>query len=133
MFKTIKSKFIILSILFITLSVGIPLHFLVNQFKQNFEQRSELLLSTTLDMLYYGLDNAMMLGPNKDIEGIIEQINSLSQISHIRIFKEDGTILYSNDSIEVGKNLHILYPNHIVEQFNKTNKREIKIDETRRA
>lgn len=133
MFKTIKSKFIILSILFITLSVGIPLHFLVKQFKQNFEQRSELLLSTTLDMLYYGLDNAMMLGANKDIELIIKQINSLSQISHIRIFKEDGTILYSNDTAEVGKNLHILYPNHIVEQFNRSNKREIKIDEQRRA
>lgn len=133
MFKSIKSKFIILSILFITLSVGIPLHFLVKQFRMNFEQRSELLLSTTLDMLYYGLDNAMMLGPEKDVQSIVEQINSMSQISHIRIFKENGDILYSNDEKEVGENLHVLYPNHIIEQFNTSNRREIKIDETRKA
>ncbi len=133
MFKSIKSKFIILSVLFITLSVGIPLHFLVKQFRMNFEQRSELLLSTTLDMLYYGLDNAMMVGPDKDVQGIIEQINSMAQISHIRIFKQNGEILYSNDSTEINKNLHVLYPNHIIEQSYKTNKRQIKVDENRKA
>ena len=39
MFNTVKSKFITITLLLISASVAIPSIFLMNQFKENFEQR----------------------------------------------------------------------------------------------
>ena len=75
MIKTIKTKFILSTILFILLVVGIPLTFLMNQFAENFHQRSTIMLDATMDMLRYGLDNAMMRGSNKNVQGIVDEIS----------------------------------------------------------
>ena len=48
MLKTIKSKFIFFSILLISLSVGIPNYFLIRQFQENFRERSELYLNSSV-------------------------------------------------------------------------------------
>lgn len=112
MLKSIKSKFIVFAVLFITLSVGIPMHFLVQQFKQNFEQRSKLLLESTLDMLMFSLENMMMTGKDKNVQKIVESIGESKDVEHIRILSKDGTILFSSSKDIVGKNIKVISPRH---------------------
>ncbi|MFH1195990.1 MAG: HAMP domain-containing sensor histidine kinase [bacterium] len=125
MFKTIKSKFIATLIIFIVIVVGVPIYFLIQQFKENFNQRSEVMLETTIDMLDYGLENAMMIGQNKQVQQIIEKISLNRSIEHIRIFNVEGKILYSTFPDEVGKNVISNSPHHIHLPITKIHERRI--------
>ena len=113
MIKTIKTKFILSTILFILLVVGIPLTFLMNQFAENFHQRSTIMLDATMDMLRYGLDNAMMRGSNKNVQGIVDEISAYDNIDHIRIFNKSGVITYATRVKEVGENFEKVAPGHL--------------------
>ncbi|MBU2493719.1 MAG: HAMP domain-containing histidine kinase [Bacteroidetes bacterium] len=113
MLKTIKEKFIWSTILFIMLVVGIPVTFIMSQFAENFHQRSTIMLDATMDMLRYGLDNAMMQGSSKNVQGIVNEISAYDNINHIRIFNKNGIVTYATDLTEVGKNFIKLAPDHI--------------------
>jgi len=129
MFKTIKSKFIVFAILFIVISVGIPMHFLVRQFKHNFEQRSQLLLGSTLDMLMFGLDNFMMMGLNKNVQSIVDEIGQSNNVDHIRIISKDGRILFSSKREDINKKISEISPNHIFNPNKIPAKRNLVINE----
>lgn len=125
MLKTIKGKFIITLIFFIVIIVGVPIYFLVEQFRENFNQRSIVMLETTLDMIDYGLDNAMMMGENKRVQHIIEKISLNRSIEHIRIFDNNGKILFSTHKNEIGKNVLESEPHHIHLPISKIKGRDI--------
>ena len=55
MFQTIKAKFILLSTIVIVLSIGIPVTFLLVQVDKNFNERSEVMIETAIDLLIDGL------------------------------------------------------------------------------
>ena len=113
MFKTIRSKFIITSVLFVILSAGIPISILINQFSENFNQRSRIMIKATTQLLRYELYNAMMQGSDKNIEKIASSLGNLDNVEHIRIFDKDGLIKYSSRINEVGKKLQDVDPRHI--------------------
>lgn len=114
MFKTIKSKFIFVTVVFIILTAGIPTFFLLTKFKENFHQRSETMITTTLDVVNNGILNEMMvLHRDMDIQRIIDHISKTKSISHIRIFDKNGTIKYSTIADERGENLSKLDPHHL--------------------
>src|SRR4030042_1917896 len=117
MFRTVKSKFTLFSIIFIVVSVSAPMYFLLLQFRQNFNQRSIIMLETTVDILTSGLDNIMMLGYQKNIQHVVEKISHNKDINHVRIFNIDGMILYASDSSEVGKNMSVVAPEHVELNF----------------
>jgi signal transduction histidine kinase len=119
MFKTINSKFIVFTIIFILLSLGTPTVFLLIQFRENFKQRSVMLLDVTLDIFYTGLNHSMMQSHDKDVQQIVEQISSSNIIDHIRVFNEQGVILYSSDTSEVGKNMQRTAPHHLKGSLDK--------------
>ncbi len=127
MFKTIKSKFILISISFIIVAVGIPLFVLVYQFRANFHQRSQVMLEATLDMFDNGMDNVMLLGKDKDIQKIVMRIAGNRNVDHIRIFDETGRIHYSSDENERGRNIMVVAPAHIEDDFAIKREREIRI------
>lgn len=127
MFKTIKSKFIIFAVLFIVISVGLPMHFLVKQFKNNFEQRSMLLLESTLDMLMFGLDNYMMMGMNKNVQNIIEEIGQSKDVDHIRIISAEGKILFSSNIREINRSIKQVSPLHKFNPLEVKNKKNLVI------
>lgn len=127
MFNTIKSRFIIISISFIIIAVGLPMLFLVNQFRANFHQRSQIMLEATLDIFENGMQNVMMLGKDKNIQQIVERIASNQNVDHMRIFEEDGTIRYSSENGEIGQNIMYIAPHHVNDDFAKTRGREIRI------
>lgn len=113
MIHSVRGKFIIFSTLFITLSVGIPLFFLINQIDRNFDQRSRAMLITTLDMLHYGLYHVMTIGEHKNVQGIVDGISLNNSIRHLRLFDHSGRILYSSNKEEIGKNVKKIDPNHV--------------------
>lgn len=127
MIKTIKTKFILSTILFILLVVGIPLTFLMNQFAENFHQRSTIMLDSTMDMLRYGLDNAMMQGSNKNVQRIVNEISKYDNIDHIRIFNRAGIITYATDINEIGKNFLAVAPDHLNPKTTDGFERKIKL------
>jgi signal transduction histidine kinase len=113
MLRTINSKFIAFTIIFIILSVGIPTIFLINQFRENFEQRSKVMLETTLDTFMFGLENIMMQGERKDVQHIVEKVSLSRGVAHIRVLSKSGSILYSTDMMEIGYKMSVIAPNHI--------------------
>ena len=113
MLKTIKSKFVTVTVLFILLSVGIPTTFLIYQFRDNFRERSHIMVETTLDVVIECI-NRSMLRKEKRIQQIVEQYSSNEYIKHIRIFDKNGIITYSNDSTDVNKSVQAASPNHIL-------------------
>ncbi len=127
MFKKIRTKFIISAVLFIMVSVGVPTLILLNQFKENFNQRSVMMLESTVDILRYGLHTAMMQGNQKNIEQVLKNIDETNGVRHIRIFNSEGEIRYSSEKNEKGKNIIKIDPEHIfIKNINKKSIRLIK-------
>ena len=112
MFKTIKSKFIFFSIFLILLTTVIPMYFLVKQARKNFEDRSIVMLSTTLDIVRYSLKYAMMTGHPEDLQNVINAISLKKGIHHIRIYDKNGIIRYASIPEEINKNISKVAPPH---------------------
>lgn len=106
MLRTIKSRFIFFSLLLIILSTGIPIYILLQQFDKNFNERSVVLMDTTLELLRYSLKNAMMAGENKNVQKIVEEISNTNAVDHIRIYNNSGLIKYSSNSEEISSNIN---------------------------
>lgn len=128
MFKTIKSKFITLSIILLIFCIGTPVVFLISQFGKNFHERSLLLLEASLDMLYFGLESEMMRGEKKDVQKIVEEISSFQNIEHIRLFNQDGIISYASQKSIIGKNIKEISQGHIKGDIKKILSRVIDLE-----
>jgi len=113
MFKTVRSKLVITSVLFVLISAGIPIYILINQFRQNFDERSRIMLNVTTKLLRYELYNSMMQGSGKDIQQIITEMGNLESVDHIRFVNENGLIKYSSSEDEVGEKISYVDPKHI--------------------
>ena len=113
MFKTIKYKFIFSTITLILIGVGIPSVFLINQFKENFEQRSKLMIKTTIDVVLQGMYDKMMRSDKKDVQNIINEISQNESVDNIRVFNESGKILYASDAEEIGKSMSDIAAHHM--------------------
>jgi signal transduction histidine kinase len=116
MFKTIHAKFVIATVIFVLLSVGIPTAFLVSQFRKNFDQRSRIMLESTLDVVHSSITNAMILGQHQKnhIQYIVNNISRNRSVDHVRIISPDGIIDHATDSTEIGRPIAEVAPEHIV-------------------
>ena len=94
MFKTIKSKFITITLILITFSVGIPFLFLMNQFKKNFDQRSEIMIKSAFDLVIHNVYDKMITEDYKDIQAIMNDIANNPSVEHVRIIDENAIVMY---------------------------------------
>ncbi len=124
MFKTIKSKFVTVTFLFILLSVGIPTVFLILQFRENFKERSYIMVETTLDVILNCI-NRSMLREEKNIQQIVDQYTENNYIKHIRVFDDTGLILYSDHPLDINKKITDVSSNHQISKL--TVQRQINI------
>jgi hypothetical protein len=88
-------------LLFIIMTVGLPTAYLVLQFRQNFSDRSQLLISESIDLLDLCLNKSMLEG-DKDIQNILIDHARSKNIARIRIYDSKGKIKYSNLEKEIG-------------------------------
>ena len=112
MFRSVKSKFILFSVILILLTTIIPMYFLVIQLRSNFKERSNLMLSTTIDVVRTSLKLAMTSGNQTDLENIIQEISKKEGIYKIRIFNKTGNIKFSSVIKEINKNIVDLGKEH---------------------
>jgi signal transduction histidine kinase len=127
MFKTIRTRFVVSAVAFILICVGIPTFILLTQFKENFNQRSVMMLESTVDILRYGLHTAMMQGNQKNIEQVLKKINETHGVRHIRIFNKEGVIRFSSEPDEKGIDIIQIDPEHIhLKDINKESIRLVK-------
>ncbi len=112
MFSRIKTKVILSSIFLIILSTVIPNYILIKQLRENFEERSIFMLNSSTEMLIHGLFAEMMKGDKKNIQGVIDALGAVEGVDNIRIFNEEGIILYASDHEEIEENLVKVSPFH---------------------
>ena len=112
MLKTIKSKFIFFSIFLIILTTVVPMYYLIKQARRNFEDRSIVMLNTTLDVVRYSLKYAMMTGHPKDLQNVIHEISLKEGIHHIRIYNKEGIIRFASITSEINKKISVIEPYH---------------------
>lgn len=112
MFKSVKSKFIFFSIFLIFLTTVIPMYFLISQFRANFKDRSVVMLETTLDIIRYGLNFAMMSGHPEDLQNMIDELSQKENIYRIRIFNANGIVKFSSIREEINTEISMISPHH---------------------
>ncbi len=112
MLRSVRIKFIFLSTLFITISVGIPMLYLINQLDRNFDQRSRALIQTSLDMIHYSLYQVMEKGMHADVQEIVDGISLNKSIKYFRLYDSSDKILFSSTKNETGKKFSDFDPNH---------------------
>jgi two-component system NtrC family sensor kinase len=113
MFRTINSKFIFFTIIFIMSSVGLPTTFLIRQFRANFEQRTSALLETTMEVVYGDVVNVMLKYEHKRVQDIIDKIMRYKIIRHLRFFNTVGDIRFATDTTEIGRNIDDVEKGHV--------------------
>ena len=85
----------------------------MDQFKQNFEQRSSIMIKAALDVVLRGFYERMMNHENEDIQAIINDVSQNPSVDHVRIIDENAIVLFASDSTEIGRNLNDINPNHL--------------------
>ncbi len=103
--KTIKTKFIFFTLVLIILSLVIPIYFLITQFRANFNQRSVIMLETTLDLLNYTLENTMIQGNQKSLQEVVDSLTNRKGIDYIRIINPKGIVKYASAKNEIGSRI----------------------------
>ena len=131
MFRTINSKFIFFTIIFIMLSVGLPTLFLIRQFRANFEQRSKAMLETTLDVVHSDVVDVMLKYEHNRIQDIIDKIMRYQTIRHLRFFDSSGIIHFATDTTEIGKNIDEVDKGHV--QLSMTDHKIISLLENKKV
>jgi len=109
--RSIKTKFIFFALVLIILSLVIPVYFLIAQFRENFNQRSVIMLEATIDLLSYTIDNAMMQGDQKNIQELVDSLGKKSGIDHIRIITPEGVVKFASSQKDIGKGLRNIHNN----------------------
>ena len=113
MFKSIRSKFIFLSITIIVVGVLVGNLLIIGQLKENFHKQTSLMLATTLDVLKDGLTNEMMLNKNKNIQHILDRLSKNDHIDNVRIINPEGIIDFASNSNEKDRNIFDVSPDHL--------------------
>ena len=131
MLKTINSKFIFFTIIFILLSVGIPTLFLIRQFRENFEQRSRIMLETTMDLVNSDVVDVMLKDDHTRVQHIIDKISLNKSIKHIRFFNDEGSIRFATDQSEIGKNIDVVEEGHV--QFDQVDHKVVNLLENKKV
>jgi signal transduction histidine kinase len=88
------------------------MYYLIKQARKNFEDRSLVMLNTTLDIVRYSLKYAMMTGHPKDLQNVINGISLKEGIHHIRIYDKEGIIRYTSITDEINKNISVIGTRH---------------------
>ncbi len=111
MLKSIKGKFILSALVIVILSIGGPAIFFFYKVDENFEARSRIMLSTSLNAIEAYIRHAMT-HEKKNIQSVLIHHTQNKSIDKIRIFNLDGEITFASDSTEIGKNINQIVLHH---------------------
>ncbi len=103
MFQSLVSRVIILTILLLTLVIGIFSLFHIRREQDHLlsstRESAELLLTTIERAIF----NSMRMGNSDDVQAILEMVGKSHRLEGVRIFHPDGTVLKSSHPEEIGQ------------------------------
>ncbi len=111
MFRSLKSKFIILNTILFLLLIQVPLFIIISELKDDFEQTYQKLITIVVDLIENDIEQRMILGRPHQIQETIEKINNIESIYRVNVLDRTGIIKFSNHDSLVSKHINDL-PNH---------------------
>ncbi|MFC2103632.1 ATP-binding protein, partial [Bacteroidota bacterium] len=96
------------------------MYFLLKQLRDNFRDRSIIMLDTTSEIVRYGLKAAMMTGHPEDLKEVINALSKKEGVYKIRILDKSGIIKYSSKVDEINKNISLFDPHHADFEISET-------------
>jgi two-component system NtrC family sensor kinase len=84
----------------------------LTQFKENFHQRSLVMLESTLEVMLNNLLERMNSPGEKNVQKILNRVALNKNVDHLRIFNRSGKVLFASDTNDIGKNIKIISPHH---------------------
>jgi len=103
LFQSLVSRVIILTILLLTLVIGIFSLFHIRREQDHLlsstRESAELLLTTIERAIF----NSMRVGNSEDVQAILEMVGKSHRLEGVRIFHPDGTVLKSSHPEEIGR------------------------------
>jgi len=112
MIKSVKVKFISLILFFILLGIGFLSYFLFTKFRENFDERSKVMIEAGLESINSSLMDYMDSKGPKDIQNMIDRIIEDEYFHKIKIFDKNREILYSTNRNEVGQHITSVSPRY---------------------
>ncbi|MHB1400649.1 MAG: sensor histidine kinase [Trichloromonadaceae bacterium] len=107
MFQSLVSRVIILTILLLTLVIGIFSLFHIRREQNHLlsatRESAELLLTTIERSIF----NSMRVGNSDEVQAILEMIGKSHRLEGVRIFHPDGTVLKSSRPEELGRQIDL--------------------------
>lgn len=107
MFQSLVSRVIILTILLLTLVIGVFSLFHIRREQDHLlssTRESADLLLTTIERAIY---NSMRVGNSEDVQAILEMVGKSHRLEGVRIFHPDGTVLKSSHPEEIGRQVEV--------------------------
>ncbi len=106
-FKSLISRVILLNILLLTVGIGTFTLFHIRREQNHLisatRQSAELLLSTVEKSIF----NSMRVGNSADVQAVLEMVGRNHNLTNVRIFHPDGTILRSANPAEIGDQVNL--------------------------
>jgi two-component system NtrC family sensor kinase len=84
------------------------------------------MLETTLDIIRYGLNFAMMSGHQKDVQNVIDELSQKESIYRIRIFDKNGIVKFSSNREEINTEISMISPHH--SDYEQTETKIVRVD-----
>lgn len=105
---TLKFRLMTLITIILILVVGTPLLFLISELDKNYREFTTNMMETTSQVVYQAIFDGMMRNDRGSIQTTVEFLCYEPFIKLIRIYRPEGTILFSSRKSELQQNIRTL-------------------------
>jgi len=110
--KTVRSKYLYLTLILIIIGIGFPSYFLFNKFSDNFLERSEVMINAGMNVVHGSINKCMNTPGKKDVQKFITDFVKNDYFTNVRIYSTKNEILFSTNEEEIGMDISVVEPHH---------------------
>ena len=110
--KTVRSKYLSLTLFLIIFGLGFPSYFLFNQFSDNSIERSKVMINAGMNVVHGSINKCMNTPGKKDVQNFISDYVQNEYLTHVRIYNTKNIILFSTNEEEIGIDISVVEPHH---------------------
>jgi len=110
--QTVRSKYLALTLILIIIGIGFPSYFLFNQFSDNFQERSKVMINAGINVVHASINKCMNNPGKRDVQQFISDYVKNEYLTNVRIYNTNNEILFSTREEEIGLDISIVEPHH---------------------
>jgi len=110
--KTVRSKYLSLTLLLIIIGLGFPSYFLFNKFSDNFIDRSKVMINAGMNVVHGSINKCMNRSGEKDVQKLLFDFVENDYLTNVRIYTTENEILFSTNEEEIGMDISVVEPHH---------------------